>query len=297
MLRRTLWIIVALWLCAIGAIGASAQEQEQPQAPPFEYPVAPDTCSTLESRCNYIVQHFWDNYDISKPITDLRAFHIAFRDFVGFFRHAHRNVVKSAIRDFMFKAQSNASNLSKIGFAVDMAVYGPTSVYWSDEVYVAFITPLARSKQLPENEQKYYKRQLEIVNRYQVGNDVNFEFTDITGAKRMLSDVPAKYMLIYFTDDGTDSSIGRVRLSSDLQLNSLMEAGEITVVEISFVDYSAEWAAKDYPQGWTVGCNTQLAKELDLRFLPCCYLLSEGHKLAHKCITVDAIKDFLRGGN
>ena len=33
----------------------------------FEYPVAPDTCSTMESRCNYSVQHFWDNCELNKP--------------------------------------------------------------------------------------------------------------------------------------------------------------------------------------------------------------------------------------
>ena len=93
-----------------------AQEQLAEQQPGtlFAYPLAPDTCSTLEERCNYIITHFWDNYDISKPISDDAAFETTFRDFVDFFRFAHRNVVLNAVRDLVNKAQSNASNLQKI---------------------------------------------------------------------------------------------------------------------------------------------------------------------------------------
>ena len=66
------------------ALTAQAQLAEQQPGRLFAYPLAPDTCSTLESRCNYIITHFWDNFDISKPVTDVEAFENTFRDFVDF---------------------------------------------------------------------------------------------------------------------------------------------------------------------------------------------------------------------
>ena len=89
----------------------TAMAQDEAPKTPFAYPVAPDTCSTLEGRCNYICQHFWDNYDISKPIANDNDFMQAFRDFVGFFQYANRNVVMTSIGDLMNKARSNTPNL------------------------------------------------------------------------------------------------------------------------------------------------------------------------------------------
>ena len=59
---RKLLLMVAVAL--LWHAGVMAQE------PLFKYPVAPDTCSTLESRCDYIVTNFWENYDLEKE-TDL----------------------------------------------------------------------------------------------------------------------------------------------------------------------------------------------------------------------------------
>ena len=148
-MKHILLFITAL---ALYASTTSAQVQLADQLPGtlFAYPQAPDTCSTLESRCNYIITHFWDNFDISRPITDDVAFESTFRDFVDFFRYAHRNVVLVNVRDFINKAQSNAANLQKVGEVAERALYGPTAEFWSDEVYVAFAKPLASSKQLPK---------------------------------------------------------------------------------------------------------------------------------------------------
>ena len=60
-MRRFLYLLVLL-MCSVSAVKA------QSQTTLFAYPVAPDTCTTLEGRCNYIVQRFWDNFDFSKPI-------------------------------------------------------------------------------------------------------------------------------------------------------------------------------------------------------------------------------------
>ena len=167
-MRHILLLITALAL-TIGTISAQDQLAEQQPGTLFAYPLAPDTCSTLESRCNYIITHFWDNFDISKPIVDDTAFENTFRDFVDFFRYSHRNIVMAVVRDFVNKAQSNTANLKKLGEVAERALYGPEAEYWSDEVYMAFIKPLAASKQLPRDVRDHYARQLAAINTVQIG--------------------------------------------------------------------------------------------------------------------------------
>ena len=173
-MRRILLFISVLLLCSVAAM---AQDRLAEQLPGrlFPYPMAPDTCTTLESRCNYIITHFWDGYDISKPISDEAVFEDTFRDFVDFFRFAHRNIVMNSVSDLMNKAQSNSSNLLKLGEVAERALYGTEAEFWSDEVYVAFIKPLASNKSLPKQVRERYASQLARINSVQVGAVLDFD--------------------------------------------------------------------------------------------------------------------------
>lgn len=289
-MRRITLIIIALM---VASLRLSAQDQLAEQLPGtlFAYPMAPDTCSTLESRCNYIITHFWDNYDISKPIKDLEAFENTFRDFVDFFRYGHRNVVLSTVRDFVNKAQSNTANLQRLGEVAERALYGTEAEYWSDEVYVAFAKALASSKKLPKDVRDHYGAQLARINAVQVGAILDFEFVDTEGVKRRLSDYHAKSYLLLFIDDSTDSSIGRLRLSTDVALNALLDSGNSTLVCLSMNKYTSEWAtvAAGYANNWIVGCNADLLKQLDLRAFPCCYVLDEQRTIINKSLSVEGL--------
>ena len=289
-MRRITLIIIALMLAGL-RLSAQGQLAEQLPGTLFAYPMAPDTCSTLEARCNYIITHFWDNYDISKPIKDLETFENTFRDFVDFFRYGHRNVVMSTVRDFVNKAQSNTANLQRVGEVAERALYGTEAEYWSDEVYVAFAKALASSKKLPKDVRDHYGAQLARINAVQVGATLDFEFIDTDGVKRRLSDYPAKSYLLLFVDDSTDSTIGRLRLSTDVALNALLDSGNSTLVCLSMNKYTSEWAtaAAGYANNWIVGCNADLLKQLDLRAFPCCYVLDEQRTIVNKSLSVEGL--------
>ena len=270
---------------------AQVQLAEQQPGTLFAYPLAPDTCSTLEERCNFIITHFWDGFDISKPITDDAAFERTFRDFVDFFRYSHRNVVMSTVRDFINKAQSNASNLQKVGQVAESALYGTEAEYWSDEVYVAFAKALAGSKQFPRDVRDHYASQLARINSVQVGAMLDFEFVGLDGLKQHLSDLNAKTFILLFLDDSTDSMIGRLRLSTDVALNALLNEGEATLVCLCANKYTADWAsaAAGYADNWIIGCGENLAKDLDLRAFPVCYMLDDQRTILNKTLSVEAL--------
>ena len=289
-MRSILLLITTLALMGI-TCHAQGQLAERQPGTLFAYPMAPDTCSTLESRCNYIISHFWDNFDISKPISDDVAFETTFRDFVDFFRYGHRNVVLSAARDLVNKAQSNTANLQKLGEVAERALYGTEAEYWSDEVYVAFAKPLAGSKQLPRAVRDHYAEQLTRINSVQVGAVFDFEYVGLDGLKHRLSESEAETYILLFIDDNTDSMIGRLRLSTDVALNSLLDAGQAKLLCLCMNKYSADWAstAAAYADNWIIGCGENLIRDLDLRAFPCCYLLDAQRTIVNKSLSVERL--------
>ena len=289
-MRRIFLLFSVFVLTSVAAVSQDLLAEQQPGTL-FAYPMAPDTCSTLESRCNYIITHFWDNYDISKPIADEAAFERTFRDFVDFFRYGHRNVVLGAARDLVNKAQSNTSNLKKLGEVAERALYGTEAEFWSDEVYVAFAKALAGSKQLERSVRDHYAEQLTRINAVQLGAVLDFEYVGIDGLKHRLSEQSDTTLILLFLDDSTDSMIGRLRLSTDVALNALLNEGEASLVCLSVNKYSPEWAsaAASYADNWTIGCGENLARDLDLRAFPCCYVLDGQHAIINKSLSVEGL--------
>ena len=289
-MRRILLLFSVLLLTSVISVAQDQLAEKQPGTL-FAYPLAPDTCSTLESRCNYIITHFWDNFDISKPISDDAAFERTFRDFVDFFRYAHRNVVLGAARDLVNKAQSNTANLQKLGEVAERALYGTEAEYWSDEVYVAFARTLAGIKQLPRQVRDHYAEQLARINAVQLGSVLDFEYVGLDGLKHRLSDIEAESYVLLFIDDSTDSMIGRLRLSTDVAMNALINEGNTVLICLSMNKYSADWSsvASTYADNWTIGCGDNLIRDLDLRVFPCCYVLDGERAIVNKSLSVETL--------
>ena len=290
--------LLALIVACMPWNSVNAQESNEVQAPAtlFAYPVAPDTIKTFENRVNYIVDNFWGNYDLSKPIADLNAFNGAFRDYLGFLRYCHRTVAISSVRDFLFKAQTNKANFEKIAMLAEMGLYNVGAEYWSDEIYTEFLKSVIGNKQLKQDMRKYYAKQMERINRTQLGASLaSVTYTDADGKKVSIADIEADMVMIFITlDSDADQSFQRVRLSTDVAINSILNSGKVKLLCLSPEKYSKEWAhnAKGYAQNWLVGACPELSVEgdYDVRYTPSFIILDKDKNIIQKNVDLEAIK-------
>ena len=290
--------LLALIVACMPWNSVKAQESNEVQAPAtlFAYPVAPDTIKTFENRVNYIVDNFWGNYDLSKPIADLNAFNGAFRDYLGFLRYCHRTVAISSVRDFLFKAQTNKANFEKIAMLAEMGLYNVGAEYWSDEIYTEFLKSVIGNKQLKQDVRKYYAKQMERINRTQLGASLaSVTYTDADGKKVSIADIEADMVMIFITlDSDADQSFQRVRLSTDVAINSILDSGKVKLLCLSPEKYSKEWAhnAKGYAQNWLVGACPELSVEgdYDVRYTPSFIILDKDKNIIQKNVDLEAIK-------
>ena len=101
----------------------------------------------------------------------------------------------------------------------------------------------------------------------------------------------AKSYVLLFIDDSTDSMIGRLRLSTDVAVNALIDQGETTLICLSMNKYSPDWSstASAYADNWIIGCGENLIRDLDLRAFPCCYLLDGQRTIVNKSLSVETL--------
>ncbi len=286
----TLFLFLTLSLIGITAEGQHFETL-------FPYPTAPDTCTTLESRCNYSTQHFWDSFDATKQLKESEdsLLMLAMTDFLSILRQANPNIGLGAIRSLMFKARANQVNFMKLANAANWVLY-LHNYGMRDEVYLTFVQAVLDASWLKKDQKTLYKDIARRINNTKLGAEiVDFNVTTASGEKRKFKDLPvdsAEIILLFFTGDDADSPLERTRLSADLGVNDLVAQGYAKVYNIYVGKKTKEHAAEAtmFPS-WTLLASNDAGNSLDVRFYPSFIVLDNKFTVMNKNIGVDAIKN------
>ncbi len=266
----------------------------------FEYPMAPDTCSNIESRCNYSVQHFWDKCELTKPFTAeydslLMEAMITYFDIMK--AGANVNVSLSSVRDLMFKSQANHDNFIKLLSMAEYLLYFHDFDF-IDDLYLTFAKSGADATWMKKEARNHFAEQVKRIEASKLGAELyNFEFTSITGVRKHLLDLKgaSKLYVLMFSDGENGSSIERMRLNTDIALGNVVESGQVEIINIVVGDAPKIWDkdSQSYSSTWVVGASKEVVDKLDLRIMPCIYLLDEDFKVIAKNKTVDFVKSLV----
>jgi len=268
----------------------------------FEYPIAPDTCSTMESRCNYSVQHFWDKCELTKPF-DASSDSLLVEAMVTYFEimraGANINLSLASVRNLMFKSQVNHDNFLKLAAIAEYVLfYHDNDVI--DDLYIAFAKSVVDATWAKKEIRNHYADQVKRLEVSKLGQPLlDFEYTSISGARRHLTDNRADSVRLYvvmFSDKDSGSSIERMRLNADVRFEEAVKTGFIKVINIMVTDVPKQWDtdSQNYASVWEVGANKDLSAKLDMRIIPCLYILDEDFKVIAKNKTVDFMKSMLQ---
>lgn len=293
-MKRFLSLVVIL-------IGLLSGLKASGQATLFDFPVAPDTCSNIESRCNYSIQHFWDNCNLTKPFEAqndslLMDAMITYFDIMK--AGANLNVSLASARELMFKSQANHDNFLKLmAMAEYLLYYHDYEIL--DDLYLTFAQSASDASWMKKDAREHYAQQVKRINASKLGQTMlNFEFTSITGARKRLYDVKsngAKMYVLMFSDNDSGSSIERMRLNTDVALSRVVASGEVEVINIVVGDTPKKWDSdsQSYASTWIVGASKDVAGKIDLRIMPCIYILDEYFNVIAKNKTVDFVKKLM----
>ena len=85
--------------------------------------------------------------------------------------------------------------------------------------------------------------------------------------------------------------ISKVRLSTNVALNNLIEQGNVKVVCITPKKYTEEWAsdARTWANNWAIVASEDVFDVFDVRMSPSVFVLNEQKCIVSKNITVDML--------
>lgn len=265
----------------------------------FPYPIVPDSISTFQGRCNYLVNHFWDFCDLTKAFSARHKMADEFAVYVSLLRNASPQVALSAVKDFTSRLNKQPKDQIFIAECAEELLYGDSAEFHIDNLYIPFAQAVADNKKIDKASKARYAHHAKVLTNSRLRQPFpHISATTRSGQPYTLSTDSAQMVILFFNDpDCSDCNLARIRIDADIILSGLIESGLAKVIAISLSDPDDGWknAVSGYPTSWDVVAAPDADMEIDLRFgTPDFYILDTHGRIRFKHISVDQITNIAR---
>ncbi|MCM1290317.1 MAG: DUF5106 domain-containing protein [Prevotella sp.] len=268
--------------------------------PLFEYPVAPESLTSLEERTNYLMEHFWDKLDYKTDAVSQYALNDAFRVYATAVCFADRDVALKSIDQLLKKLKKNPTLLTQMVLAAEENFYGQRTERYSDEAYIPFLEAAVSNKKVPKIRRNRWENQLKRIKNSLTGQKLaTFPIEERRGGKGEF-EARHKMTIIEFGDPGCDDCrFSRLTLDTNVDLTKLVDSEK---VEIVFIVLSPQegWREEvsSYPAKWLVASSEGVDDIIDIRTSPSIYVLDhEGNIVAKNVTAAQAAAIAIEGAN
>ncbi len=269
--------ILALSLGAAIFAAQPSYSQDVIQIEPlFEYPMAPESLTTLVDKSNYLIEHFWDPMDFkSTTAVDQNALNDAMKVYSVPIRWAELPKANEAIDKLIVKLSKNPTLLTQFTKAAEEVIYGPRAEYWVDGVYVKFLDAFLKNKKIPDARKGKYQKQFTTISNTLVGEKApEFNFTGKNGKSEKYMPMSTPTIIIFGNPTQPDWRMARLRMETSVPLRQAVEQGKLNILYI--IPYQMDnWEKEtdNYPIQWIVGNAPEVGDIVDLRADPSVYYI------------------------
>lgn len=264
--------------------------------PLFEYPVAPEELPTMYEKSNYIVEHFWDNFDLkTKRAVDQNALNHAFKVYSTALRFADRDKSLAANQKLLNNISKNPTLLLQFVKAAEENIYGPRAEVWMDEVYTQFLKAITSNKNISKSRKERYASQLSALSNTAEGMLApKFSFENRNGNTSNYFPMSTPTLIIFGDPWNTDWRMARLKMESNLPLIQALDKGKINILYI-LPEEKDGWKStvENYSSKWTVGAGDKLNAIYDMRVSPSIYVIGNDGKILKKNISLPDALDLL----
>lgn len=284
--------ILLLFSILAGIFGAKADGL-------FQYPIVPDSITTLTGRCDYQARHFWDFCDLKKAFSSRARVADEFRGYLEILQLATPDSATAAIETFARRLDKQPDDLLYLAEIAEAELYSDTAKVWADELYIPFARAVVNNKRIQKAYKARFRQQAEVLANSLPGHKIpSIPYTRPDGTQGDVAKDSAQVVLLYVNDpDCSSCRMARVRLSADVNTRELINEGVLKIVAVTPADPDDKWRSEveSYPAEWSVGTSPDIDMTLDLRGeMPVFYILDRNGKIRFKHLDINQVLDIMR---
>lgn len=265
----------------------------------FPLPQIPATITQPEERLDYLLNHYWDNYqfnDTTQVNKDLGE--QGFADFLNVLGYGNDSLIDKATKLFYNHAFSNSWGKKHYSEMINHYLDNPNSPLRNDAIYVHFLRNIRPYYANDAAARQRYTFKLTQAKKNLPGQPAtDFTYAERNGQQGKMSDIQAKFTLLFFHDPDCENCKRIMPLAVQ---ESLLQRQDVKVLVIyADKDYDAwEKDIRSFPANWidAYSPNGEILQKL-LYFVPATpsfYLLDAEKKVIFKDAPLDTILAFLQ---
>ena len=286
---RVILLVVFALSAVVNSLGSEA----------FPLPSVPDSLVTAESRANYLALHYWDNVDFCDPtiIGNEDISEQGFSNFISIMPYVTQKEV--AFAEFVSKISVKADVQDYFMAVAKKYLAESQSPVFNDELYIMMLQSLLSSDMLDSARRDKYSAILETEMRNRVGEvATDFEFMLRDGERGRLSEINAKYILVFFSDPDCDRcNLVKAQIDASAVVRIKLLLGDLALLSVCVEGDTDAWKRIKTPDGWIDACDEKCAiydQELyDIPGLPSFYLLDSSHRVILRDVHFQLVENFL----
>ena len=239
--------------------------------------------------------------DNQKQIPKVGYDELALKEFV--FATHNPNNDKSAKRldSLLADASKDSIVFSQTVAYLDEPFGSPNSAYRNDSLYVVLLEVSLKSPWIDSTVRETTKGHLHLVMQNQPGTVANdFTYESVSGIKKNLHDLKAKYTLLYFYNPECPACKEmKTALTSSATIVQKVNTGELIILALDYKDENV-WLKHldEMPKEWIHGRDQDeylyKNKIYDLRAIPTLYLLDADKRVLLKdCMDIHKIEEHI----
>lgn len=273
----------------------------------FQMVAIPDSLKEPKDRANYLVQHYWDNYDFSDTtyIHKPGVLEQAMVDYIQVLPVADKSVSDSSITQTIRSAEIEGKILNQFLELFKKYLYDPTSPQKNEEFYITVLENTLKSDSVDEVEKARAKFALEMLLKNRQGELANnIIYTLASGKQSSLYDLKKEYtLLMFYNPDCHACEIITGYMKQSPFLQKALDAKLVDVLAVYPDDNRERWEqyAPNLPETWINGYdknqNVQNKRLYELRAMPTIYLLDKDKKVILKDVNVEDVERYLVNNN
>ena len=302
MIQKTLLFIFTGLLIACSG---NSQVQNKPQAKTtenrtFQLPEVPTMLQSVEERLNYVVEHYWDNFDFQ----DTAYIHLpevteqAIANYVDLLGRTTSDIASSALENTLKSAIKEPKMLKYLNSQLRRYMTDPNSPIRNEELYEPAAQFLSTATSIDETIRIKATRDLKLIKLNRRGSIANnFSYRLPNGKVQALHQVLSPMTLLLFFDPDCHTCS---EVIEELKASPILNQANLQIVAIYPEGDADIW--RDYlpklPQNWINGHDYTLSvlnRELyNLNAMPTLYLLDAEKRVLVKDGTIREIEYYLQ---
>lgn len=266
----------------------------------FEFPTIPSGLVSPEERAEYLLTHFWDNFDFNADYSESSLFvEQSLVDFLSVLPYAPKDGTVIKAFDILLSESSKNPSLQKDFYRlIDIYLANTDSPMRNDKLYINYLKSSLSQPGLSEAEKMRKKDMIEMLSKNMEGDKAtDFSYRTADGTEHtLLSSLPqnSDLILIFFDPNCESCEEAMAAMIKSENLKKRVDNNEIKILAVYCGDNLPAWERKTsiLPETWTVGINENEIEDSELYYfpaLPAIYRIGSDGVIKGKELTLSCI--------